>query len=222
MDILNAIYSRHSVRNYIDRQLDIETINKLNEFIYKCNIESGLNIQLITDEPKAFDCFLAHYGKFSGVKNYFAIVGNKNKSIYENIGYYGEKIVLYAQTLGLNTCWVALTYKKITEKIKINKGQKLHVIISVGYGQTQGNGRKSKNCYDVCKKSDYPEWFKKGINCALLAPTAMNQQKFYFSLTEPNQVNIKSRAGFYSKMDLGIVKYHFEIGAGKENFIWKK
>jgi hypothetical protein len=24
----------------------------------------------------------------------------------------------------------------------------------------------------------------------------------------------------YSKMDLGIVKYHFELGAGKENFEW--
>ena len=25
----------------------------------------------------------------------------------------------------------------------------------------------------------------------------------------------------YGKMDLGIVKYHFELGAGKENFTWK-
>ena len=24
----------------------------------------------------------------------------------------------------------------------------------------------------------------------------------------------------YSKMDLGIVKYHFEVGAGRENFEW--
>lgn len=26
--------------------------------------------------------------------------------------------------------------------------------------------------------------------------------------------------GFCTKIDLGIVKYHFEIGAGKENFEW--
>ena len=64
-----------------------------------------------------------------------------------------------------------------------------------------------------------PDWFKKGIDAALLAPTAMNQQKFQFTLKE-NRVLAKAGIGFYSKIDLGIVKYHFEIGAGKKNFDW--
>lgn len=58
------------------------------------------------------------------------------------------------------------------------------------------------------------------MKAALLAPTAMNQQKFRFTLSG-NEVSAKSTGGFYSKMDLGIVKFHFEEGAGRENFTWK-
>lgn len=65
-----------------------------------------------------------------------------------------------------------------------------------------------------------PSWFQKGVDAALLAPTAMNQQKFVISL-EGNKVSIKAGIGFYTKLDLGIVKCHFEIGAGADNFQWK-
>lgn len=221
MDFIQAIEERHSVRSYNNTPISNETVEILNAFIKECNIESGLNVQLVLNEPNAFNCLMAHYGKFSGVSNYIAIVGNKSKSIYEKIGYYGEKIVLYAQTLGLNTCWVALTYKKQKQKVLINEGEKIHVVISIGYGVNNGCARKSKGIYEVCAKKDYPKWFVEGIKCALLAPTAMNQQKFYFALSGNNEVSVKSRKGFYSKMDLGIVKLHFEIGAGLENFTWK-
>ena len=217
---LDVIKSRHSVRSYIDKPLSKEVIDLLNAYIKQCNEESGLNIQLIINEPKAFDCMLAHYGKFEGVTNYLAVVADKSKSTYESIGYYGEKIVLYAQSLGLNTCWVALTYKKIDGIVNVKRGEKIHAVISIGYGKTQGNKRKSKKIYDVCDEGEHPDWFINGVESALLAPTAMNQQKFYFN-RNCNRVKIKAGLGFYSKMDLGIVKLHFEIGAGKENFIWE-
>ena len=45
----------------------------------------------------------------------------------------------------------------------------------------------------------------------------MNQQKFVIGY-DGKDVSIKAKKGFYSKVDLGIVKYHFEVGAGKENY----
>ena len=65
-----------------------------------------------------------------------------------------------------------------------------------------------------------PDWFKSGVEAELLAPTAMNQQKFLFSF-DGNRVSAKAGMGFYTKVDLGIVKYHFEVGAGTENFEWE-
>lgn len=163
---------------------------------------------------------MAHYGKFSGVKNYIALIGKKSPSLDERCGYYGERLVLLAQQLGLNTCWVAMTYSKVKNAYVLGEGEKLCVVIALGYGVTQGTGHKIKTPEDVVQtKGVLPDWFKRGIKAALLAPTAMNQQKFTFSLNG-NQVSVKAGMGFYAKVDLGIVKYHFEVGAGKDGWAW--
>ena len=212
MDILEIMKSRHSVRQYTDSQIESGKRNVLNELAKECNGESGMNIQIIYDEPKCFDSMMAHYGKFSGCKNYIAIVGKKGKDLDEKAGYYGEKLVLKAQELGLNTCWVAMTHGKTAAKIE--KGEKLAIVISLGYGKNQGVAHKSKPLSDVCNHTDeVPEWFAKGMEAVMLAPTAMNQQKFKFTL-KGERVEAVATGGFYSKIDLGIVKYHFEAVSG--------
>ena len=100
----------------------------------------------------------------------------------------------------------------------MDKGEKLVCVLSLGYGETQGIAHKSKPMEQLCTVSGkMPDWFKKGMECAMLAPTAMNQQKFLFSLNGEN-VTVKSTGGFYSKVDLGIVQYHFEVGSGRKIF----
>ena len=220
MDIFEAVEKRHSVRQYLDKPIEEEKISVLQEEIRKCNEESGLHIQLVTNEPKSFTGIMAHYGSFKNVSNYICLVGKKGKDLNEKLGYYGEKIVLLAQMLSLNTCWVAMTYNKRKCKAVVDKGEKNVIVISLGYGATQGHERKTKSFSDVASVSgDCPEWFRKGVECALKAPTATNQQSFRFAL-ENGKVNAKATGGFYSDVDLGIVKYHFELGAGKENFDW--
>ena len=216
MDILQAIEARHSVRAYLDKKIEGETLAALQNKIKELNAESGLNIQLALNEEKAFGGLMAHYGKFGNVKNYFAMVGDKNAA--EKIGYFGEKLVLFAQMLGLNTCWVALTYSKVKSAYTVKKGEKLHVVIACGYGETQGKQHKSKPAQAVSNIAENsPEWFKNGVTAALLAPTALNQQKFYFSLCG-DKVEAETKFGACTKIDLGIAKYHFEIGANKKIF----
>ncbi|MDD6201399.1 MAG: nitroreductase family protein [Lachnospiraceae bacterium] len=219
MNLEEAMKLRHSVRQYENKPLEAEIIAALQSEIAVCNQEGDLHIQLVTNEPKAFDGFMAHYGKFSGVTNYIAMIGKKD-GLDEKCGYYGERLVLLAQQLGLNTCWVAMSYSKIKTAFVIDKGEKLCVVIALGYGSTQGIAHKSKPINEVIKTQEpMPEWFKNGVNAALLAPTAMNQQKFLL-IRNGSEVLAKAGIGFYTKVDLGIVKYHFEIGAGKENFNW--
>lgn len=218
MNLTEAMKERHSVRRYRNQPLSAEAVSAMRAEIDACNQESGLHIQLVMDEPKAFDGFMAHYGKFSGVRNYIALIGKKDSKLDEKCGYYGERLVLKAQQLGLNTCWVAMTYSKVKTAFSIDEGEKLCVVISIGYGETQGIPHKSKTVSEVSKTDGkMPDWFKSGVEAALLAPTAMNQQKFMFML-EGNKVAAKAGKGFYTKLDLGIVRYHFEIGAGKDVF----
>lgn len=216
MEIIDAIKERHSVRQYYDKQIDEKIVFELNKEIEECNKESGLNIQLIINESKAFNCLMAHYGKFVDVKNYIALIGKKSKNLDELCGYYGEKLVLKAQQLGLNTCWVAMSYKKIPSAFMINKDEKLVVVISIGYGKNKGKNHKSKTIEEVSNVStNTPEWFKNGVELALLAPTAMNQQKFKIVYNN-DTVTLKAGIGMYTKLDLGIIKYHFEIGANRK------
>ena len=220
MDILTAMKERHSVRRYKEIPIEKEKLDILFAEAEKCNAESGLHIQLVTDEPKAFTGALASYGHFSGVSNYIALVGKKSDTLDETAGYYGERLVLLAQMLGLNTCWVALTFSKRKARFDVGKGEKLVCVISLGYGEYQGKDHKNRPLAEICPGYDAsPDWFKAGVDAAMLAPTAINQQKFTFSLNG-NTVTASSFKGPCSKVDLGIVKYHFEVGAGKDNFKW--
>ena len=216
MEIIELMKERHSVRQYTDKKIEKEKREVLNALIAKINQKAGPHIQIIYDEPRCFNSMMAHYGKFDGVNNYIALVREKSKSD-ESLGYYGEQIVLKAQELGLNTCWVAMTHGK--SKAQIDKGEKLVCLISLGYGKTAGAAHKSKKLSEVCNyKKDMPECFLSGMEATLLAPTAMNRQKFYFELLPDNSIKITCGRGLYTKLDLGIVKYHFEVVSGKVNW----
>lgn len=222
MNLTEAMKGRHSVRQYTDQPLDEAVISALQKEIDACNQESGLHIQLVTNEPKAFDGFMAHYGKFSGATDYIAMIGKKGPTLDETCGYYGERLVLLAQQLGLNTCWVAMTYSKVPSAFSVGEGEKLCAVIAVGYGKTQGSGHRVKSVREVTEgEPPFPEWFVSGVEAALLAPTAMNQQKFRFAL-QGNRVSATAGSGFYTKLDLGIVKYHFAMGAGADAFTWDR
>lgn len=222
MTLQEAIVARHSVRQYIEKPIEAEIIERLNEEIAPCNQEGKLHIQLITDEPKAFSSKIATYGKFSGVSNYIAMVGPKGAD--EAIGYYGERLVLLAQTLGLNSCWVGLSFTKQPDQYTIADGEKLHCVISLGYGANQGVQHPMRPMEKYIKAIfPMPDWFRRGMEAVMLAPTAVNQQKFEFELIDDHTVAARARFTLigYGPMDLGIAKYHFEVGAGKENFNWK-
>ena len=252
MSLEEAIEARHSVRAYKEQPLAENVVKVLEEKIAVLNREGKLHIQLIQNEPKAFLGTMAKYGKFRNVGNYIVMAGQKAASkreesktsldspereqartkfkaddLDERVGYYGEQLVLLAQTLGLNTCWVGLSYSKVPGTYVLDEGEKIACYIALGYGETQGVGHKIKTVNQVSNASDVtPTWFRKGVEAALLAPTAVNQQKFSFEYMgmKDGRHQVHAKKGFsmigYTQMDLGIAKYHFEIGAGKENFEW--
>ena len=226
MTLQEAITARHSVRKYIDKEIPADIVTALQDKIAEYNKVGNLNIQLVLNETRAFTGMLS-YGSFSGVRNYFVMVGKKGADLDERVGYYGEQLVLLAQTLGLNTCWVGLSYRKVPEAYNVGKDEKLACMIALGYGETQGVSHKIKTIEQVSNASVLtPAWFKRGVEAALLAPTAVNQQKFSFEYVgmSNNRHLVRAKKGFsmigYTQMDLGIAKYHFEIGAGKDKFEW--
>lgn len=219
---------RHAVRAYKSDAIPADIVEKINAKIEECNRLGDLHIQLVTNEPRAFQGRLAKYGKFRNVNNYLMMVGRKDATLDERVGYYGEQIVLYAQTLGLNTCWVGLSYSKVEGAFTLGRGEKVACCIAIGYGETQGVAHKIKTVEKVSNADENtPAWFRSGVEAALLAPTAINQQKFHFDYipaTASEKPYVIATKGFsltgYTLMDLGIAKCHFELAAGADNFEW--
>jgi hypothetical protein len=221
MTLSEAIDARHSVRVYKKTPIPEEIRSQLNTFITGCNRDSNLHMSIQYDDPSGFDSRLAHYGSFRNVENYIVLAGEKGEDFDFLCGYYGEKVVLFAQTLGLNTCWAALTFNKKKVKELIAPGETLCMVIALGYGETQGSGRKSKSIEDVViSKGTMPDWFRRGVEAALKAPTAINQQKFVFGMKDGEPAVKVKGIGVHTKVDLGIVACHFELGSGRKVLVY--
>lgn len=220
-EILDAIESRHSVRSYTNRLIQDYEIQQIEKLLEELNQKSGISFHLMQNEPRAFSNWMARYGKFSNVSNYIVISApDKSASSQQLAGYYGEKAVLALQHMGLNTCWAALTFKKESKLWNLAPGWKVICLIALGYGTTQGVLHHSKETSQVSNLSQTsPEWFKNGVKAAMLAPTAVNQQKFYLRL-ENDKVAFENKGGFYRAIDEGIVRYHFEQGSRKGPQVW--
>lgn len=217
--IMDLMRARHSVRQYTDKPIPPELRAELDACAAELNRQGDLRIQILYDEPDCFNSRRAHYGKFENCANYIALVGKKAPDLEERCGYFGEKLVLKAQELGLNSCWVALTHGK-SKAVKA-RGETEVILIALGYGKTQGSPRKSKTAAEVSNlDADAPYWFRRGVEAALLAPTAVNQQRFQIT-RDGRKVSIKAGLiGPCLQIDLGIVKCHFALAAGTGSFTW--
>ena len=217
MNEMQAISIRHSVRQFTDQPIEEGVLQELRQEIEAINEESGLSFRLFSNEPTAFDGFLARFGKFQKARNYFALIGKRTEDLEERVGYYGERLVLKAVCLGLGTCWVGLTYQqKALRNLPLQDEEKLVLVIAFGYSANPGKPHKSKPLEKLSNLSpSSPDWFRDGVIAASLAPTAINQQKFYIEYHD-GEARITDKGGPFSQVDLGIAAYHFEVGAKRK------
>ena len=223
--LLEASKTRHSVRQYDSRALTAEDEAWLRGRLEEINGETGLHLQLVCGNPHAFDNFLAHYMHFKGAVNYFALVGPDSPNLDVSVGYWGELLVLEAQARGMRTCWIGGTFSKRKTEFECAAGERLSLLICIGYGLTDGRQHPvRKTVADVTRVPvgmEAPDWFVAGAEEALLAPTAIHQQKFRFALAEDGEHVLATTArGSWTQVDLGIAKLHFELGSGKGPEVW--
>ncbi len=220
MTIFEAMEERHTVRSYRGEAISGEVLAELTELIDRLNAEGNLHMQLVNGRENAFDDFVIHYGKWTGVTNYIAMVGPDRDDLDEACGYYGEQIVLWAQQKGLRTGWLDTQPNCEQYPFEIKDGERHVLSIAIGYSDTTGVGPKPAEIANMCEiEGEAPAWFMEGMKYAVMAPTAGNQRLFRIKW-DGEKVSISSVPGFLEKVDLGIAKYHFEVGSGKYHSIW--
>ena len=213
MNETEAILQRHSVRAYENRIIEPDKVQLIENKISELNSAGNLHLQFISDVGNTYNKLLSRAMGLGSAPSVIACIGQDSDDLDQRVGYYGEQLVLFLQQLGLNTCWTG-TFNRKNVKADIGSDERLVITIAVGYGKNQGRQRKSKTVDQVVSgKNEKPEWFINGVKMALLAPTAINQQKFMIRLNEDDTVDFIDKGGVLSQVDLGIVKYHFEVGS---------
>ena len=147
-------------------------------------------------------------------------------ALQERVGYYGERLALRAVQLGLETSWAVLDDADAAEHPWwcLHPGEKIVWVLAFGHGARPGGRRRSKPIEELCRVPDgmaMPDWFRAGMEAAMLAPTSLSQQPFLFTLYEDGTVSAEATEGLFAHVGLGCAKYHFEVGAGRENVRWR-
>lgn len=249
MDLLEAMEKRHAIRMYTDEPVDASILAALQDEIDACNAASGLHIQMIAELDDALLGLKTHYGRFSGAHNAIALIGrvgaDGTAALEEKVGYYGERLVLRAVQLGLDTSWVVLDGADTAADAwwTLDDGECAVWFIVFGHGARGGTKHRSKPMAQLCAIEDdadaandtvtidpslddasiaaVPDWFRAGMNAAMLAPTSLSQQPFLLTLHKDGTVSAEATEGLFAHVGLGCAKYHFEIGAGVNNFSWR-
>lgn len=139
MTILEAIKSRHTVRKYTDRKIPKEIADQLTARIEDNNKTFGLKMKLVQENTEAFGVFIKLI-LAKGVRNYVVLAGENTAEVDEKLGYCGADVLLFAQTLGLNSWWVGGTFsrKGVQKSAGTADSDKVIGVIAIGYGAVQG------------------------------------------------------------------------------------
>lgn len=225
-----ALEKRVSVRAYAKRAVEPEVLRELKELIDEINASAGLHFQLVDTEGANVPAVKLSGAMFSGTVSTCALlVGPEDEIGGEMVGYFGEKLVLRAVSLGLGTCWVAGTYDKSSVNPNISEGEKLWGVIPLGFAAEKvplkqrtiraAIRRKDRKLEEFIESdhglSTLPRWVMSGVEAVKAGPSAVNQQPvnivYKDGLVTARLWKEKKNDMMYN--DLGIAKYQFQVGA---------
>lgn len=140
MSIVRGIQLRKSVRKYKSQCLTEEDRNKVLHFISdseKLFSEIEMDAFLVDDSDEIRKALKG----FFKVKapHYIFFTSREENGWRENIGYYGEQIVLKLAKEGIGTCWVGTTVdeNKLRKTLEIKYNQKFGIMVALGYPEEE-------------------------------------------------------------------------------------
>ena len=247
--ITEIIKKRRSVRTYLDKPLSRESKDKLINYLHSLN---GLNSPFpVSIRFALIECDeawnisqakLGTYGVIKGANTFLAAAVEKKDKNLEQFGYAFEKVVLFATSLELGTCWLGGTFKmsEFAKSMNLQDDEIIPCVSPVGYPAERksilekvmrytagSNNRKGwpelffQEDFDHALKQTEAGRYQIPLEMLRLAPSASNKQpwrivkennKFHFFLTHTKGY-AKLLPHDLQRVDLGIAMCHFELTA---------
>lgn len=231
-----AISIRRSRRSYDkNKPLDIKSKEQLMAVCQGFRPYASARVEFVPEPPDdIFSNALGFYGNIKNAPAFLAFIGDtSDPNIQEKMGYTGEGIVLEATSMGLGTCWVALTYnsKSVMSIIKLAGNEKLLSVSPIGHtvekwtfeekmftGFGAMHQRKPLSTMVTgLPEQQWPGWTRAAVEAARLAPSATNRQPWNFDIQNDGiTVSVKNTGMEFNvskRLDCGIAMLHIELGA---------
>lgn len=242
---LESIKSRKSIRTYEDRILEKPLEQEIMDFLNNCQgpFEPKAKFYFI-DIEEVDNKNLGTYGVIKGAKNFIAASIRREPRSLEQLGYVLEKGILYANSLGLGTCWLAGTFKRqeFIKTINLEEKEYLPVITPIGYPRDKrsfvdsfmriaAGSKNRKEFKDLFFEGNWNsslvnKEFSKALEMVRLAPSASNKQpwrvlvlgnKYNFYL-DRNKGYGEALGYDVQKIDMGIAMCHFDVAMEELGF----
>jgi nitroreductase len=229
-----ALLSRRSRRLYEVKPMSGQVLERLTAACNEFRPFDTARAVLIRHSEDVFKGIIGAYGKVRGAPFFLAFVGDTgDRYAQEKVGYSGEGIVLEATALGLGTCWVGKSFDRriASSVVTMKKHERVIAVAAVGYTGEKtsfeetlltgfGKFHKRKPVAALVSgmpEAEWPEWIRRSLLAARLAPSAANRQPWRF-LAEQDSLtvsvdNLHDSLGIPKRLDCGIAMLHIEIAA---------
>lgn len=243
-DIAEMIKGRISVRTYRAQPLAGELKDKLEQAFTAISGPFGVPVRFKLMESnmalKESQAKLGTYGVIKGASSYIGAAAAPGEKNLEEIGYTLEKVILYAASLGLGTCWLGGTFRKsdFARAMGLKEDEILPCITPVGYPSERKSVVETIMRFSAGSKNRkgwgelfYENDFQTGLDSSRageyalplemvrLAPSASNKQpwrivregdRYHFYL-QHTRGYAKVLAYDLQRVDMGIAMCHFDL-----------
>ena len=235
---------RKSIRTYKETSLSGDDRKKINAYIDRLSEEeipfgARVRIKLFDVDREISSKDLGTYGVIKGAKTYLGVAVNETEDAMEAVGYVFEKLVLYAASIGLGTCWLGGTFNRgeFARAMQLQENEFFPIASPIGYIEPKNHTvdkimRKAikadhrKPFESMFFENDFSNPLSKEaageyadiLEAVRLAPSAKNGQPWRilkdgdsFHFFEKRDIPITSHD--IQRLDIGIAGCHFDLAA---------
>lgn len=235
---------RKSVRTYIEKPLEKADREKIEGYISallkkEAPFNAKIRIRLFDVDKDINAKDLGTYGVIKGARTYLGVAVNEAEDAMEAVGYIFEKLVLYAASIGLGTCWLGGTFNRgeFAKAMELTGDEFFPIASPIGYPAPKNHtvDKIMRKAIKADTRKPFDElFFDKSFASPLteetaeeftyiletvrLAPSAKNAQPWRV-LKDGNifhffeKKDLPSSSHDIQRLDIGIAGCHFELAA---------
>lgn len=204
------IYQRKSVRKYKPELVDESTLEKISQFISTIKpLFPNIKVKTEFTQKENIRCILPWK-----TEQVITIMSEEKDGYLENVGFMFQQLDLYLQSIGLGSCWLGMGSLKGKE---VEKGFVFVIMIAFGIPdeEIKRNNISEFKRKELCEITDRVD---KRLECARLAPSAINSQPWYFT-HDGEYIHAYQKDSLFKRMilhkknqiDMGIALAHIFI-----------